>query len=190
MTYTVFAATATTELLLQALFIHVYFYFCGEYIPIAIIIMLFIYMLYIYISQMNGAKHWMVHVAASFCCLTCWSSMMCMYALLRFSSPSVRWRRSAWKARARAPAPRRPFLQMVLRIFWYICRRELVSLCSIYPVAGNTPLSFSSFCIYVSPRRCAMPVGLFCLSSAACCCCLAARPARRLDADERVTVAG
>ena len=47
-----------------------------EYIPIAIVLMLFM--------EMNGAETWMVHICG-IVLLACWSSD----ALLRFSSPSV-----------------------------------------------------------------------------------------------------
>lgn len=99
-----------------------------EYIPIAIVLMLFM--------EMNGAETWMVHI----CGIVLLAGRLMHY--YGFHHRLFRWRRSGMSATWCA------LLLMVLANLWYM-PWELV-----FPaLAHNTPLSFSRILRYVSPRH-------------------------------------
>lgn len=105
-----------------------------EYIPIAIVLMLFM--------EMNGAETWMVHI----CGIVLLAGRLMHY--YGFHHRLFRWRRSGMSATWCA------LLLMVLANLWYM-PRELV-----FPaLAHNTPLSFSRiFTLCLTATRYFLPL--------------------------------
>lgn len=98
-----------------------------EYIPIAIVLMLFM--------EMNGAETWMVHI----CGIVLLAGRLMHY--YGFHHRLFRWRRSGMSA---------TWCALLLMVLANLCICPGVGFPAL---AHNTPLSFSGFLRYVSPRH-------------------------------------